>query len=448
MRTYRLFTPFVVVFVVSTLIGCEGEDKQGDVVNNYYVTMPTPSASALTPLPDAGADANVAPEAGEDAKPEADAGSDAEVAPDVEPEAGCTRTLKLTEQATLWEEVWPGTMGIFLEFTAEVECSDPSCCVDLNIRRLDLDIQDEDGTLDCPNYIFQDSRIIAEDLSVAAGPDQSQEYQDIDTARASFANPIGVQWYAKGRWLRLAIDVAGAETDDCSLYGNRYRTSIAYADTFEPDVQVEIVPYAGDNSVHIYQPTAEYCEPSLFDPQDGYRGCCGDFERSHPNELQSGDLIKADTDRPVYFFGSDGKRYVFPTSIELDSWYAPLDSMSVPIHNSGNIVCGKVLELTEAELASIPIGSQIVTKRPGAYITGITSSNQRFVVDTHRTLRLASPQVLEGIYPGTVADRTYLTGDAFFVSYQMGADIQTADDFIWLLKYPSADLEVELGIHP
>lgn len=444
MRTERMC--FVAVLLALFAVGCDKEEP-GDVVNNYYVTAsPDPDPA---PLPEAGADIDIEPEAGEDATVEVDAGADAEVGPEAEVDSGCTRTLKLIERAAYDDgDIWPGTMGVFLAFTAQVECSDPSCCIDVEIRRLTLDIHDEDGNFDYPNVIFHDARIIAEDLSVASGPDQSLENQDTGVVRASVADPIGVQWYAMGRTLRLAIDVAGSEPAPGTLYGNRYRTTIAYADTFEPNVQVEIEHYVGDNSVHIYQPSADYCEPSLFDPQGGFRGCCGDFERSHPGELKAGDLIKPDTDRPVFYFGSDGKRYIFPTSIELDSWYASLDMMSVPVHNSGIVVCNQVLELTETELASIPIGAQIVTKRPGAYITGITSSPQRFVVDTHRTLRLASPQVLELIYPGTVAERTYLTGDAFFASYQVGTDVNTSDDFIWLLKYPSADLEVELGIHP
>ena len=193
---------------------------------------------------------------------------------------------------------------------------------------------------------------------------------------------------------------------------------------------------------------AAYCDPLSWDPQNAYMGCCGEFNKVSPSELKAGDLIKAEGYHTVYFYGSDGKRYVFPTSVEMDSWFSPLDTMSVPLHDF-NPNCQKVLEITEAELAAIPLGSN-VTKRPGAYITGITTDPKRYVVDTHHVLREASPQILEQIYPyqGEVQTRTYLTADAFFGNYTLGTPLTSADEYIWLQKYPGADLEVELGIKP
>jgi len=230
----------------------------------------------------------------------------------------------------------------------------------------------------------------------------------------------------------------------------------------EVDAQIDaqsdsnVEPDANNNDAQVdsnVEPDAEadadmaayYCQPWSADPDVfGYVGCCGTFNTS--NAIMAGDLIKGSMPA-VYYYGSDGKRYTFPSSIELDSWYAPLDSVSVPIHNS-NTICNRVIQLTDAQLAAITIGNLQVTKRPGAYITGITSDPKRYVVDTLRTLRWVQPPVSEQIYSGTVADRTYLTMDAFLVNYYMGSDITDASQFDWLQKYSQADIEVELGIKP
>lgn len=190
--------------------------------------------------------------------------------------------------------------------------------------------------------------------------------------------------------------------------------------------------------------SAAYCEPWTSDPQEfGYRGCCGTFVKT--NALVAGDLIKGSS-HPVYYYGSDGKRYIFTTSVVLDSWYAPIDYTYLPQHDY-HAVCNNVKELTDAQLVAIPLGGN-VTMRPGTYITGITTDPKRYVVDTHHTLRWTSPDVLEQLYPGSVAERTYLTPDSFFVNYVIGSSVDSASDFLWVTKYQQADIEVEIGAKP
>ncbi len=193
--------------------------------------------------------------------------------------------------------------------------------------------------------------------------------------------------------------------------------------------------------------SAAYCDPLDWDPQKAYMGCCGTFTKVNPSDLKAGNLIKASGIHSVYYFGSDGKRYLFPTTIELDSWYAPIDYTYLPAHDY-NQICLSVLEITEQQLANIPIGAQQVTRRPGAHVIGITTDPKRYVVDTHRVLRWASPQILEQIYGGPVDVRTFLTPDAFFVNYLMGASISSASEYPFVTRYTEADIEVELGIKP
>lgn len=210
------------------------------------------------------------------------------------------------------------------------------------------------------------------------------------------------------------------------------------------DGSLMIVGGPADAGADAQETWSAYCDPYDVDPQNAYLGCCGKFAKTNPTELQAGDLIKAEGVHSVYYYGSDHKRYLFPTSIELDSWFAPLDAMSVPLRDYHD-VCNSVLEITESELADIALGNN-VTRRPGAYIMGISTDPKRYVVDLHHVLRQASPQILEGIYPGTVGVRTLLVADGFFVDYTIGSPLTSADEYVWLQKYPSADLETELDI--
>jgi hypothetical protein len=201
-----------------------------------------------------------------------------------------------------------------------------------------------------------------------------------------------------------------------------------------------------DADADIVQPDAEYCELMTGIIVYGYYGCCGAFNQSDIAQLKTGDLIKAGGggNYRVYYYGSDGKRYVFPSSVELDSWYAPLNANNVPVHDY-NSVCNSVLEIPEAQLAQIPLGGN-VTKRPGAYSTGIYTDTQRYVVDHYRTLRPVSQAILDEIYDGPIQEHDFITPDSFFVNYTLASPITDASQFDHLLKYNTAMIEVELGI--
>ncbi|OQB19657.1 MAG: hypothetical protein BWY14_00024 [Parcubacteria group bacterium ADurb.Bin192] len=192
--------------------------------------------------------------------------------------------------------------------------------------------------------------------------------------------------------------------------------------------------------------SAEYCELMTGIMVYGYYGCCGTFSKGDVTQLKTGDLIKASGsgNYQVYYYGSNGKRYLFPSSVELDSWYAPLNMNGVPVHDS-NGVCNNVLEIPEAQLVQIPTGGN-VTKRPGAYSTGIYVDMQRYVVDHYRILRPVSQAVLDEIYDGPMQEHDFITPDMFFVNYVMGSPLTNANEFDHLVKYNTAMIEVELGI--
>ena len=189
-------------------------------------------------------------------------------------------------------------------------------------------------------------------------------------------------------------------------------------------------------------PDATYCDP--WDPvsEFGYQGCCGTFLKA--DAILPGTLFKGSLEM-VYYLGSDGKRYTFPTTMILDSWYGPYDADGIPL--SDGSICDSVIQVPDDVVASIQIGA-IVTFKPGVFITGIPEDPQRYVVSKGHVLRPLEPTDLqEQIYPGTWSERTRLTMDGFFVDFFMGAEITDPVDYDPIAESETT-LEQDLGLAP
>ncbi|MFZ5365258.1 MAG: putative metal-binding motif-containing protein [Patescibacteria group bacterium] len=194
-----------------------------------------------------------------------------------------------------------------------------------------------------------------------------------------------------------------------------------------------------------------YCEPvyTAYGTIIGWRGCCGDsfLTTTHP---EAGMLIKG-TFSNVYYYASDGNRYVFATNVELESWYSPLDEYGIPASPNGEL-CQQVYEFPDEVLASIPLAlTGNVTLRPGAFITGEETSSARYVVDHCATLREVDPiTALDEIYASTEGstawERTVVLWSLMWSNYEIGQPVTSAADFDWLTIYSESQIEVELGI--
>jgi hypothetical protein len=438
MKQGLIFT--VLIVIVAILVGCGGK-----VDNDYYQTfIAAPSAS--TPTDDA---APVPTDAGSETKSDV-------------VETGCQPTLTVTEkdkgndpdETSSYPAGFEDAVFLGLDFCAN-SCRD-IVTSDVSVRLANLQSDHPLHIEDTWNFTGARLRGNYWADTISGPVNLVNEPSSLaGTARADFHNPFTVK-ADECVHLRFTINIAQNEAYPGSLYDNKFQASVSMVSAMGNDTATEIVhqeviktvlpPEQDAGAADGPDKYAAYCDPLDWDPQGAYMGCCGVFTKVSLSDLKAGDLIKADGTHSVYFYGSDGRRYLFPTTVELDSWFAPLDVTSVPMHNH-HAICHSVLEVTEPELTTIPPGGN-VTKRPGAYITGIGSSPIRYVVDTHQTLREASPQILEQIYPGTVMARTYLTADSFFSSYNLGSQIVSPDNYIWLLKSPLADLEIELGIKP
>lgn len=129
--------------------------------------------------------------------------------------------------------------------------------------------------------------------------------------------------------------------------------------------------------------------------------------------LSSGDLIKGPAET-IYYYGQDGKRYVFPNSKTYFTWY---DNFS------------QVKMLGATELAAIPIGGN-VTYRPGVRLVKITTDPKVYAVSAHGVLRwVKTEEVARRLYGSDWKKQIDDIPDAFFVNYAVGADIGNVYEF-------------------
>lgn len=126
-----------------------------------------------------------------------------------------------------------------------------------------------------------------------------------------------------------------------------------------------------------------------------------------------GTLIKGSLSA-VYFYGDDGKRYVFPNDKVFFSWYSDFSS---------------VKEITDAELAAIQIGGN-VTYRPGTKLVKVTSDPRVYAVSGHGVLRwITSEELAKRLYGADWAKQVHDLSDSLFGDYEVGSSIASDDSY-------------------
>ncbi len=129
--------------------------------------------------------------------------------------------------------------------------------------------------------------------------------------------------------------------------------------------------------------------------------------------ISPGDLIKGPTDA-VYYYGQNGKRFVFPNVKTYFTWYTDFSTVKT---------------IAAGELASIPLGGN-VTYRPGFKLVKVTTYPKVYAVSAHGTLRWVKTEALAiALYGPDWNKKIDDVPDTFFVNYTVGADITTASDF-------------------
>ncbi len=130
---------------------------------------------------------------------------------------------------------------------------------------------------------------------------------------------------------------------------------------------------------------------------------------------QPGSLIKGSGDA-VYWYATNGRRYVFPNDKTFYTWFTPFTFYSVQ-------------RIPDAELASILIGGN-VTYRPGARMIKLSTDPRVYAVDNFGTARpINSEEVAQALYGSRWRTLIDDVPDAFFVNYSLGAPILSPADF-------------------
>lgn len=130
--------------------------------------------------------------------------------------------------------------------------------------------------------------------------------------------------------------------------------------------------------------------------------------------FSAGDLIKG-SGSAVYYFASDGRRYVFPNEKTYFTWYPDFSTVKI---------------IPDGHLSSIPLGRSNVTYRPGKKMVKVTTDPKTYVVDRGGILRhVTSEGLARTLYDLNWKNQTDDLPDAFFTNYRIGTPIQTVSDY-------------------
>lgn len=132
------------------------------------------------------------------------------------------------------------------------------------------------------------------------------------------------------------------------------------------------------------------------------------------SSLQSGDLIRGQSNNALYYYGADGFRYVFPNDKTYFTWYQNFSS---------------VKWLSDKDLASIQIGGN-VTYKPGVKMIKINSDPKVYAVSENGSLRpIMSEAVASALYGTNWNKKIDDIPDGFFPNYTTGGVIELASQY-------------------
>ncbi len=116
----------------------------------------------------------------------------------------------------------------------------------------------------------------------------------------------------------------------------------------------------------------------------------------------------------VYWFATDGKRYVFPNALTFYSWFPSFDN---------------VRTISDSELYLIPIGGN-VTYRPGAKLVKVTTDPKTYVVSRGGVLRHVTSEYLASqLYGYDWRSKVNDIPDVYFTNYTVGSPIYNVSDY-------------------
>ncbi|MBP9747401.1 hypothetical protein KBD13_00495 [Patescibacteria group bacterium] len=130
--------------------------------------------------------------------------------------------------------------------------------------------------------------------------------------------------------------------------------------------------------------------------------------------FNTGDLIKSPTNSAVYYFASNGKRYVFPNDKTYFTWYNDFSQVKV---------------IPAKALSAIPIGGN-VTYRPGRKMIKITTDPRVYAVDQGGVLRhVMTESIAQSLYSLSWKQQIDDVPDQLFTNYRLGTPIESTREF-------------------
>ncbi|MFA5412922.1 MAG: invasin domain 3-containing protein [Patescibacteria group bacterium] len=129
-----------------------------------------------------------------------------------------------------------------------------------------------------------------------------------------------------------------------------------------------------------------------------------------PVSLSVGDLIKSSLSSSVYYYGSDGKRHVFPNEKTYKSWYVDFTGIKT---------------ISASQLQGITLGKN-VTVRPGTVLVKIQTDPKVYAVEPGGLLRWVPTEArATTLYGSSWASKIIDVPVIFWVDYTFGTDITT-----------------------
>jgi hypothetical protein len=139
--------------------------------------------------------------------------------------------------------------------------------------------------------------------------------------------------------------------------------------------------------------------------------------------LPSGSLIKIPSDNDpntyadtaVYYYASDGKRYVFPNEKVYFTWYPTFADVQI---------------ISLENMTKVPIGGN-VTYRPGSKLVKFQTDNKVYAVYQNGELRwVSTEQMAKDLYGDNWNTKVDDISEAFYVNYKFGPTIEHRLDFV------------------
>ncbi|MBI5654045.1 Ig-like domain-containing protein [Candidatus Uhrbacteria bacterium] len=157
-------------------------------------------------------------------------------------------------------------------------------------------------------------------------------------------------------------------------------------------------------------------------------------------DLKSGDLIKIPddnnvltlSDTAVYYYGADGRRYVFPNEKAYYTWYRDFSSVkTIPVD----------------QMSLIPMGSNI-TYKAGSKLVKFQTDTKTYLPTKGGVLRWVKTEtVARGLFGNDWSNIVDDISEAFYINYKFGTPIESALDApLDILRSGDPTINVDKGL--